>query len=546
MRRTAGVLAATAGLVLAAAVAPAWAAPVRAAPCNTSFDIPGAACRTVTVPLDRSGAVQGDVHLFVERLNASKTKSKSTIVLFPGGPGGATSIYGRELVAEYGKALDDHDLLLVDQRGTGRSDYLNCDRDLTPSYPVPAGQDARQFSKTVERCAKKLGPKRWYYTTRETVADLEDVRQALGIDKFVLVGVSYGTVDAMAYANAHPDHVDRIVLDSLVSGDGLDAFGLKLVHALPRFLGQVCRGGGCSGFTTDPVADLQTLVARLQQGPLRAKRPVRAAGCAARLAITRGRLFGLIQSADEDPELASQLPVAIAEAARGRPYQLAELLASKGGSYHLMSCFAKRLFSSLIGKPHGMREDQQLILRSFSGAVEVATVCEESSLPWPRDAAIWDRGRLAEQALAPFPDSAFAPLDRATVLAGSLVGMCKFWTAGPDPAPAMPTTLPDVPTLILAGLDDLRTPAEDAMALAAALPHAHLLLVPDVGHSVMTSSHCSLRAFAHFMVDEPISDCHRADTHKPVPAAHVKSFEQQINELLKILTAPHARPAPAR
>jgi hypothetical protein len=61
----------------------------------------------------------------------------------------------------------------------------------------------------------------------------------------------------------------------------------------------------------------------------------------------------------------------------------------------------------------------------------------------------------------------------------------------------------------------------------------------------MTSSHCSLRAFAHFMVDEPISDCHRADTHKPVPAAHVKSFEQQINELLKILTAPHARPAPA-
>jgi pimeloyl-ACP methyl ester carboxylesterase len=380
MRRTAGVLAATAGLVLAAAVAPAWAAPVRAAPCNTSFDIPGAACRTVTVPLDRSGAVQGDVHLFVERLNASKTKSKSTIVLFPGGPGGATSIYGRELVAEYGKALDDHDLLLVDQRGTGRSDYLNCDRDLTPSYPVPAGQDARQFSKTVERCAKKLGPKRWYYTTRETVADLEDVRQALGIDKFVLVGVSYGTVDAMAYANAHPDHVDRIVLDSLVSGDGLDAFGLKLVHALPRFLGQVCRGGGCSGFTTDPVADLQTLVARLQQGPLRAKRPVRAAGCVARLAITRGRLFGLIQSADEDPELASQLPVAIAEAARGRPYQLAELLASKGGSYHLMSCFAKRLFSSLIGKPHGMREDQQLILRSFSGAVEIATVCEESSL----------------------------------------------------------------------------------------------------------------------------------------------------------------------
>jgi pimeloyl-ACP methyl ester carboxylesterase len=535
MRRTARVLAAVAGLVLAAAGAPAWAAPVRAASCHTSFDIPGAACRTITVPIDRSGAVPGDVHLFVERLAARKSTSKSTIVLFPGGPGAAASIYGRELVGEFGTVLDDHDLLLVDQRGTGRSDYLNCDADLTPNYLVPAGQDAHQFSKTVERCAKKLGPRRWHYTTRETVADLEDVRQALGIDKFVLVGVSYGTVDAMAYAGAHPDHVDRMVLDSLVSGDGLDAFGLNLVHALPRFLHQLCRGGGCDGMTTDSVADLESLVARLQQGPLRASRPVRAAGCAVRPAITRGRLFDLLQSADEDPQLAAQLPVAIAEAARGRPYQLSELEATNGGSLYLLRCFTKQLLSNLTARPHGMREDQQLVLQSFSGAVEIATVCEESALPWPRDAAVSARGRLAEQALAPLPDSAFAPLDRATVLAGSLVGLCKFWTTAPAAEPPLPATLPDVPTLILAGLDDLRTPAEDAMALAASMPRAHLLLVPDVGHSVMSRSPCSLRAFAHFMVDEPISECHLSPTHKPVPAAHVKSLQQQINQILKYL-----------
>jgi pimeloyl-ACP methyl ester carboxylesterase len=533
MRRTAGVLVAIAGLVLAAAAPPAPAAPVLAAPCNTSVDIPGAACRTITVPIDRSGAVPGNVNLFAERLAARKMKSKSTIVLFPGGPGAAASLYGRELVRELGKALDDHDLLLVDQRGTGRSDYLDCDADLTPNYLVPAGQDAHQFSKTVERCAKKLGPKRWHYTTRETVADLEDVRQALGIDQFVLVGVSYGTVDAMAYAGAHPDHVDRMVLDSLVSGNGLDAFGLNLVHALPRFLGQVCRGGGCNGFTMDPVADLETLVARLQQGPLRATRPVRAAGCAIRPAITRGRLFDLLQLADEDPHLAAQLPVAIAEAARGRPYQLSELEVANGGGWYLVRCFTKKVLSKFPSRPHGMREDQQLLLQSFSGAVEIATVCEESALPWPRDAAFSARGRLAEQALAPLPDSAFAPLDRATVLGGSLVGLCKFWTTAPAPEPPLPDTLPDVPTLILAGLDDLRTPAEDAMALAAAMPRAHLLLVPDVGHSVMTSSGCSLRAFAHFMVDEAFSECRLTATHKPAPAARVQSLQEQINAVLK-------------
>jgi pimeloyl-ACP methyl ester carboxylesterase len=537
MRRTARVLAAIAGLVLAAAGAPASAAPVRHASCQTSFDIPGADCHTITVPIDRSGGVPGNVNLFVERVAARTSPSKSTIVLFPGGPGAATSIYGRQLVREYGKALDDHDLLLVDQRGTGRSDYLDCDADLTPNYLVPAGQDAHQFSKTVERCAKKLGPKRWHYTTRATVADLEDVRQALGIDKFVLVGVSYGTVDAMAYARAHPDHVDRMVLDSLVSGDGLDTFGLNLVHALPRFLGQVCRGGGCNGITTDPVADLQTLVARLQQGPLRARRPVRAAGCAIRPAITRSRLFALLQSADENPQLAAQLPVAIGEAARGRPYQLSELELLNGGSFYVFRCFMKQMLSKLPAKPHGMREDQQLVLRSFSGAVEIATVCEESALPWPRDAVFSARGRLAEQALAPLPDSAFAPLDRATVLAGSIVGLCKFWTTAPAAEAPLPEALPDVPTLILAGLDDLRTPAEDAMALAASMPRAHLLLVPDVGHSVMSGSPCSLRAFAHFMVDEPISECHLTATHNPAPAPHVQSLQEQMDQLLKYISS---------
>lgn len=532
MRCTAGVLAAVAGLVLAAA-APAWAAPLRPTSCHTSFDIPGADCGMLTVPLDRSGGVPGSVHVFVERLAARKSKAKSTIVLFPGGPGAATSLYGRELVREFGKALDDHDLLIVDPRGTGRSDYLDCDADLTTGYLVPPGQDAQQFTKTVERCAKKLGPKRWYYTTRETVADLEDARQALGIDKFVLVGVSYGTVDAMAYARAHPDHVDRMVLDSLVSGAGLDAFGLNLVHALPRFLGQVCRGGGCDGLTTDPVADLETLVARLEQGPLRSRRPVRAAGCAIRPAITRSRLFGLIQQADESPRLAAELPVAIAEAAHGRPYQLSELTA-RDGSY-FGGCIAAKLIAKGVRGAPAPRGDLNVVATSFSQAVEIATVCEESTLPWSRDAPFSARGRLAEQALASFPDSAFAPLDRATVLAAGVVGLCKFWTANPEaPAPAA-AVLPDVPTLILAGLDDLRTPAEDAIALANATPRAHLLLVPDVGHSVMAGSACARRGFARFMAEESISECHRSVMHQPKPARRVKSLQDEINDFLATL-----------
>src|SRR5205085_6137299 len=114
----------------------------------------------------------------------------------------------------------------------------------------------------------------------------------------------------------------------------------------------------------------------------------------------------------------------------------------------------------------------------------IATLCEETPLPWPRDSLPSQRRRDGEQFLASLPDSAFAPFDRATVLSSSLVPLCKYWTAMPQP-PDLPTgPLPPVPTLILTGLDDLRTPGEGALALAGQTPTAQLLPVPDVGHSV--------------------------------------------------------------
>src|SRR6476469_775205 len=82
---------------LACLAAPASAAGVQKAACDTSFDLPNAVCGTVTVPIDRSGKVPGTVTLFFERLPA-KRKSTSTIVIFPGGPGAATSILGYDVL----------------------------------------------------------------------------------------------------------------------------------------------------------------------------------------------------------------------------------------------------------------------------------------------------------------------------------------------------------------------------------------------------------------------------------------------------------------
>jgi pimeloyl-ACP methyl ester carboxylesterase len=532
MRYWSALLAGIAGSVGLVA-APAATGAVAPASCRTIFDVPGARCATITVPLDRSGAVPGRTKLFTELVRARGGAHNSTIVVFPGGPGAATTIEGREFIHDLGKARRRHNVLLVDDRGTGRSDYLDCDAALTPTYFVPTGEEAHQLGKTVERCAKKLGARRGLYTTRETVADLDDVRAALGIDKLLLYGVSYGTRDAMAYAQAHPDHVERMVLDSTVTPTGIDPFALSTVHALPRVFGQLCRGSGCNGIATDPAVDLARLVARLETGPMRAKQPVTLMGCRLRPAITRSRVYALLRQVDEDPKLLSQLPVALAEAAKGRPYQLSVLEA--GQSFYLTFCALTRVIERLFPSGKRLVDDIELARKSFSAGDQIARLCEESVLPWPRGSIPSQRQGYADGALAAFGDDAFAPLDRATIMAGSLVPLCKFWVAANKQPPLEPTELESVPTLIVAGLDDLRTPLEDAEALAASSPSAQLLRVPDIGHSVIQSSGCARRALTHFAHDEPFSQCHRDAQHNPKPAHHVLSLQKQFEVLLENL-----------
>lgn len=533
--RTALLAAVVSSAVLTPAAA---AAPITRASCETIFDLPGAECGTITVPLDRSGAVPGNVKLFFERDRVKGGAGNSTIAVFPGGPGAATSVYGESFLSDFGKHRGKHDLLMMDQRGTGRSDYLDCDLALTPTYYAPPGEDAHTLGKTIERCAKKLGPKRGFYTTRETVQDLEDVRVALGIDKFILYGVSYGTRDAMAYAQTYPEHVERMILDSTVTDAGIDAFGMSSVRALPRVLGQMCRGGGCEGISANPSADLATLVTKLETGPIRARQPVTLLGCRIRPAITRTRVYGMLQQVDEDPQLLAQFPVALAQAAKGDPYQLSILEASQ--SPYLTFCALSKLLKKLLPQyqPRSLSEDLDLLAKTFSDGEQAARLCEESVLPWPSDALPSQRQGMAERALSGFPDSAFSPLDRATVIAASLVPMCKFWMAENKEPPFGPTTLAPVPTLIVSGLDDLRTPTEDAEALAATSPTARLLEVPDRGHSVIGDSGCARRALAHFMVDQPVSNCHMSPQHTPKPARRVPSLQEQLENLLKRLPKP--------
>src|SRR4029077_11335106 len=103
----------------------------------------------------------------------------------------------------------------------------------------------------VVACAHIIGPDRRFYTTMDTVADIDMLRQALEARSMVLDGVSYGTYVAERYALAHPGPVAKLDLDSIlpqVDPGRTDAFYLVGLRAVGRVLRAACPGKPASRF----------------------------------------------------------------------------------------------------------------------------------------------------------------------------------------------------------------------------------------------------------------------------------------------------------
>ena len=144
----------------------------------------GFQCAAVTVPLDRSGAVEGTVALHVQRLRARGFASKPPLVALVGGPGQGAGLFATMFAELFRPALSNRDLVVVDQRGTGRSDALRC-ASLETDVDLESA-----FAEAVESCVDALGPLVGHYRTLDSVEDLEAVRDAVGVERLALFGVS--------------------------------------------------------------------------------------------------------------------------------------------------------------------------------------------------------------------------------------------------------------------------------------------------------------------------------------------------------------------
>ena len=412
-------------------------------------------CRTVEVPLDRSGAVQGTVRLHVEVERTGRPVAPPLLAI-----GGAPGQAGTEAIrlidldllvtpkparSREGVLVDEppRDVATMDLRGTGGSDPLRCD-DLQSAGSVGAQPAAK--------CAAALGPRRGLYTASHSAEDVEAVRKALGAEKIALLGISYGARVALSYAQRYPDRVDRLVLQSPPPPEGGDLLMTRSFGVLPELVAARCAMAKCRRASPAPVADLVAIAARLASAPLDGH-VVDGQGRRRRSSLTGFQLFRLFGYGVVDD---MELPGFVRNARRGD--------------------VAPLLRAIRVARWYRTGQSVPAATRVFSAGAYAASVCEESVLPWSRSAPLAERAAQASAVVASMPPETFAPFGPRTALEGDLLELCREWPVA-SPAPEPPGVLPAVPALVLAGEYDVAAPIEQAEAVARSIPGARLLRV---------------------------------------------------------------------
>lgn len=229
-------------------------------------------CGTYSVPENRNVPFTEQNKIDLNIVLLPKIKEESTelpVIFLAGGPGQAATELAGVMNRQLEQVRQYHDLLFVDQRGTGKSNPLECD----PLDVDPFSYDDTVTDLQIEmrKCAKKLsGYHLPSYNSVDHIKDIEAVRVALGYEKFNVFGGSYGTRAGFTYLQQFPESINTAVLDSnapLQMAIGL--FGKSGERAFEMLVQDCKQTPQCNQAFPDLKQDYLSLIDTLKRGPIK-------------------------------------------------------------------------------------------------------------------------------------------------------------------------------------------------------------------------------------------------------------------------------------
>ena len=437
------------------------APPLVLTPCELEhplrLSVLAAECGVLRVPENPQDPGGRQIGLRIARVAAiNRRKQPDPLFVLAGGPGAAAGAFYATVAGAFARIARERDIILLDQRGTGGSNALEC-----PEPEDLTGQlGDKEIRARTRACLDSLTTRAdvAYYTTSLAVQDLERVRAALGYERINLYGGSYGTRVAQHYLRHFAARTRSVILDGVVpvSEPVGPSTALDAEAALEDILRRCAEDPTCRGRFGNPAADYQAVRAalRLSTVPISAHDPE--TGDDRSFEFGADHLASVLRLLSYTSEYAALLPLVLHAAAAQEDY--APLAAQ-----YLM---VERAYAQTIAV--GMHN---------------SVVCSED-VPLFAAYAI-DRARLAATYLG-------------TRQLDGLESVCRVWPRGPVDADLHAPLTSEVPALLLSGSDDPVTPPANAHEAARAFTHHLDLVLTGFGHGQLTAP-CVDRLMAQFI-----------------------------------------------
>ena len=410
-------------------------------PCGIAELTKDALCGEYAVYEDRTRHTGRKIKLNVMVLPALVDKpAPDPIFYLQGGPGGAaTSVAGAAFMM---RLYRTRDVVLLDQRGTGRSNPLQCNLRGTDDM---RGAFVEGYTvEAVRACRGELEKNAdlRLYTTTIAMADLDDVRAALGYDKINVYGGSYGSTAALSYLNFYPQHVRTVTIQGVAPPDSPLplAFGKGVENAINRLIDDCAAEEKCKTAFPELRQDWTTVVANISKGPVtfdalnpytQQKQPV---------TMTREGFAELIRLVLYNPTVISLLPASIHEMSQG--------------DYSHFAFYAYQI-------RHGLDV-------AIARGMQLSVICVED-IPFLKAADIQSE-----------MSGTFYGSDKAH----AYIRACEQWPRGEMPPKFRQPIKSALPVLILSGELDPVTPPYLATPLLRWLPNGRQVIMHNATHNL--------------------------------------------------------------
>jgi pimeloyl-ACP methyl ester carboxylesterase len=425
--------------------------------CSSDEGPTDAYCGTFTVFENRQTRQGRTIDLKIVVLPALSPDSKPDPLFFlAGGPGQGAAQMAAGLRDIFRRIQAERDIVLVDQRGTGDSNILECtfEDETLASFNESDERALERLKACLTEIEKKADPR--LYTTSIAMDDLDEVRAHLNYDTINIYGGSYGTRAGLVYLRQHEARVRTIVLDGNAPTDMRLPmyFPRDAQRALDRLIADCAADAACGAKYPNLGARTRALFAKLAQAPVRVRLTHPRTGIAEEIPIRPDLVAGVIGSALYQPLMSSLVPELIVRAeASDFQGMLALAMINEGGG-------------------EGMAIGMQL-----------SVICAED---YPR---IVPEDEQRESAGSVF----------ANYLMGVRMRACEFWPKGEVPPEYYKPVESSVPALLMSGDIDPVTPPFWGELVAKTLKNSRHIVAPHTGHGVITTG-CGQR-IAHRFID---------------------------------------------